>query len=659
MHPILKQFIKNIKGLTSFQTYYPKMKIRTQIFSGFLLILVLTLILAGVTIYYLSNLGNASNKILEDNYRSIKASEGMIVSLAKIDQILSKICLGSNYNDSTLVIILENEKEILQSNLLICQANASNEAESSLTRQIEKDYIKYRDNIGTFNTTTDKVGLYFTILQRQNEVIRENVVQLASINHKDLSQKDDYAQSLYFRSKIYVFLIMVLVLLIVGWAVYQVPHEIVKPINKITEKIKRISQGEYQQQIEVDSRSELGALSKAFNTMSIKLQEFEKLNIEEVQAQKSRMESIIKSLNDGLIILDEKGEIILVNSTAKSLIGRKEGHLIGYKLKWLAKNNDVLREIQASLESQERVMEGGVGERHSFLKNVNEEGKSSFYAKDIVKVYSNDESIRKFIGYIITLKDITSFKESDEAKTNFIAVVSHELKTPLSALNMSLMLLRDSRFGALNEEQEKITLSMKREVQRLVNMVTELLDLSKVESGKINLEEQAVSPKILMEYALAPVEAKFNDKGIEVVRDFEEDLPDVYVDPEKISWVLINLMTNAIRYSGEGGKVILSTRQIGQEVEFAVEDYGFGIAKEDLKRVFNKFVQLQTNGKKNKHGLGLGLAISKEVVEAHGGEIAVSSKIGQGSRFFFQVPLKKPDVKTTEEEVPSRVEVNS
>lgn len=616
------------------------MKIRTQIFSGFLLVLLLTLVLAGVTIYYLSNLGNASNKILEDNYRSVKASEGMVVSLAKIDQILSKICLGSNYNDSTLTTILENEKSILQSNLIICQENASNEEEIALVEQIENDYIKYKDNISTFRETSDPVGLYFTVLQRQNEVIRENIVQLAAINHKDLSAKDEFAQSLYFRSKIYVFLIMVLVLLIVGWAVYQVPHEIVKPITKITEKIKRISQGEYQQQIVVDSRSELGELAKAFNIMAIRLQEFEKLNIEEVQAQKSRMESIIKSLNDGLIILDEKGEIILVNSTGKSLIGLNEKQLMGRKLMHLVKNNEVLREIAASLENQEKGQDWTSGERHSFLKLVNQEGKISFYAKDIVKVYSNDESDRKFIGHIITLKDITSFKESDEAKSNFIAVVSHELKTPLSALNMSLMLLRDTRFGSLNEEQDKITASMKREVQRLVNMVTELLDLSKVESGKISLEEQAVSPKILMEYALAPVEAKFNDKGIEIVKAYEHDLPDVFVDPEKVSWVLINLMTNAIRYSQEGGKVILSTKRVNQEVEFGVEDFGPGIAKEDLKRVFNKFVQLPTNGKKNKHGLGLGLAISKEVVEAHGGEIAVTSEIGKGSRFFFRVPLE-------------------
>ncbi len=617
------------------------MKIKTQIFSGFLLILLLTLVLAGVTIYYLSNLGNASNKILEDNYRSIKASERMVVSLAKMDQILSKICLGSNYNDSTLTAILENERNILETNLVVCLNNAGNEAEKDLASQIEGEYVKYKSNLSTFRNTTDPVGLYFTVLQRQNETIRENTVQLAAINHQDLTAKDEFAQSLYFRSKIYVFLIMTLVLLIVGWAVYQVPHEIAKPISDITEKIRRISQGEYQQQITVQSQSELRELARAFNVMSIKLQEFEKLGIEKVQAQKSRMESIIKSIHDGLIILDEKGEIILVNSTAQHLINLPEQKLIGHKMEKLSHNNDVLGEISTTLIDQEKSQEWGQnGQRHGFLKIVNNDEKSSFFAKDIVKVYSSDETERKFIGHIITLKDITSFKESDEAKTNFIAVVSHELKTPLSALNMSLMLLRDKRFGELNEEQSKIATSMKREVQRLVNMVTELLDLSKVENGKISLDERPVSPEILVDYALAPVEAKFNDKGIEIVKDFGSGIPEVYVDPEKISWVLINLMTNAIRYSQEGGQVILSTRKLEHEVEFGVEDFGPGIAQGDIKRIFNKFVQLQVNGKKNKNGLGLGLAISKEVVDAHGGEIAVTSKPGQGSRFYFRIPIE-------------------
>ena len=619
------------------------MKIKAQIVSGFLFILLLTCVLAGVTIYYLSNLGAVSNRILEDNYRSIKATEGMVVSLSKVDQILSKICLGRNYNDSTLLEILNNEQEVLKNQLVICRNNLDGSEEAALFNQIEEDYADYRKNIAQFAATEDRTGLYFSVLQRLNEVIRENCVQLASINHLQLSEEDAVAQNLYLRSKIYVFLIVVLVLVIVGWALYQVPHEIVKPITDITEKIKRIAQGEYQQEIDVDSRSELGDLFRAFNTMSIKLQEFEKINIEEVQTQKSRMESIIRSMNDGLIILDEQERIVLVNDSSTQIMNLEEEQLVGKRLSALEEESRVIRELSNSLlhdtvHSSERSKDMKE-ERHNFLKVDKGEDKKSFYTKEIIKVYS-DEAQKRFSGYIIILKDITSFKESNDAKSKFIAVVSHELKTPLSALNMSLMLLRDDRFGLLSPEQEKITASMKQEVHRLVNMVTELLDLSKVENGKINLDKKKVSPAVLMEYAIAPVQAKFEEKNIKIVKHIDEHMSDILVDPEKVSWVLINFMTNAIRYSPENGKVILEAHQREDEIEFVVYDFGPGIPKEDISRVFNKFVQLSTNGSKNKNGLGLGLAISKEVVEAHGGTIAVESELGKGSKFFFRIPAE-------------------
>lgn len=621
-------------------SFYQKMKIRTQIFSGFLLILFLTLILAAATVYYLNNLGAASTKILEENYRSIKATEQIVISLSKIDQILSKVCLGSNYNDSTLITILDREKQILKNNLSIARQNVSDQEEVKLVSQMEDEYASYVHYIDDFKTTVDRVGLYFTVLQRLNEVIREDCVQLATLNHRDLSEKDDFAQGVYFRSKIIVFMIMVLVLLIVGIALYRIPHEIVKPITKITEKIRGISQGEYEQEIEVDSNSELGELATAFNNMSVRLQEFEQLNIEEVQAQKSRMESIIRSMKDGLIMLDEKEQVILVNDTCKSLCGMSEAQLIGKDLSSLADSNPVLHELEASLHKLGANLVDSQ-ESHSFLKIERDNEKPSFYTKEILKIYSKDQSSRKFLGHIITLKDITSYKESDEAKSNFIAVVSHELKTPLSALNMSLMLLSNTRFGSLNEEQKKTVSSMKQEVQRLVNMVTELLDLSRVEKGQINLEKEYINPHFLIDYAIAPVEAKFSEKQVQILRKQEESLPDIFVDPEKISWVMINLLTNALRYSTQGDKVIIKTQTSSDDmVEFSVQDFGPGISQENLKRVFNKFVQLQTNGKKNKNGLGLGLAISKEVVLAHEGQIFVESELGAWTRFYFRVPAR-------------------
>jgi signal transduction histidine kinase len=295
-------------------------------------------------------------------------------------------------------------------------------------------------------------------------------------------------------------------------------------------------------------------------------------------------------------------------------------------------------DLLASINNKE--INDGQPNTKNFIKIINDEDKQEFFAKEIVSVYDSKSTFkRKFLGHIIMLKDVTSFKKSDEAKTNFIAVVSHELKTPLSAMNMSLMLLQDERLGSLNEEQTKLASSMKKEVQRLIKMVTELLDLSKVETGTIDLEKKLVSPELLIEYSTAPVEIQLKEKDIIILRNVSKDLPEIFVDPEKISWVLINFLSNAVRYSPPGGKITVGVVINENFMEFSVSDEGPGIEPENLSKVFNKFVQIATNGKKNKSGLGLGLAISKEVIDAHEGEIAVSSEIGKGSNFYFRIPI--------------------
>ena len=174
----------------------------------------------------------------------------------------------------------------------------------------------------------------------------------------------------------------------------------------------------------------------------------------------------------------------------------------------------------------------------------------------------------KSLGYILLLKNVTYFKQSDEAKTNFIAVASHEFKTPLSAINMCLMLLQDKRFGSLNPEQDEIVASMKSEVQRLIKMVSELLDISKMETGNIELEKKLVSPHVLIDYSTAPFDAQLNEKEITLQREVDPQIPDFLADTEKISWVLINFLSNAIRYTPQGGSIIIEANSKNGQVEF-------------------------------------------------------------------------------------------
>lgn len=617
------------------------MKLRTQIFSGFVFILILFLILAGVSIYYLENVGQASERILKENYRSVKAAEELIVSLAKIDQNLAKICLGSNYNEDILLRILEREKEIFSSQLEICKSNISEVGEQQLLIKLSEQYLDYEGQLYDFNHTSDRVGLYFSVLQTRNENLRETCSNLIDLNHSALSNKDRVVQALYINAKVYVFIILIVVLLISGLAIYKFPQMIVRPILDITEKIKRVADGDYKQQIPVDSDTELGNLSKAFNVMSVKLKEFEESNLEELKAQKTRIETIIKSINDGLIILNEYKDVILANEAASEILGIPEKLLIGKNAKELSRDNSVMRSLLDSLEQSDTGNKGTAPDEEQskdYIK-IERNEKQEFYTKDVIDVQDVDNK-NKSLGYILLLKNVTYFKQSDEAKTNFIAVASHEFKTPLSAINMCLMLLQDKRFGTLNPEQDEIVVSMKSEVQRLIKMVSELLDISKMETGNIELDKKLVSPKVLIDYSASPFEGQLNEKNIIIEKVIDPDIPDFMADNEKISWVLINFLSNAIRYTPPGGKIIMEAKKLNGKVEFAVLDKGPGIAKEHHSEVFQRFVQIKSNGAKNEKGLGLGLAISKEVITKHGGEIGVNSELGAGSYFFFTLPLE-------------------
>jgi len=618
------------------------MKLRTQIFSGFIFILILFLILAGVSIYYLENVGQASERILKENYSSVKAAEELIVSLAKVDQILAKICLGSNYNEDILLKILEREKEIFSSNLEICKSNISEVGEQQLLNSLSEQYQDYEGQLYDFNYTSDRVGLYFSVLQRKNEILRDACSNLIDLNHSALSNKDRVVRTLYTNAKVYVFVILIIVLFTSGLAIYKFPQMIVRPILDITDKIKRVADGDYKQQIPVDSDTELGNLSKAFNVMSVKLKEFEESNLEELKAQKTRIETIIKSINDGLVILNESKDVILANEAASLILGIPEKQLIGKNARELSRDNSVMRDLLDSLDQKDSGNKGADLEEEQskdLIKIERQEGKQEFYTKDVIDVHDVDNQ-NKSLGYILLLKNVTYFKQSDEAKTNFIAVASHEFKTPLSAINMCLMLLQDKRFGKLNPEQDEIVVSMKSEVQRLIKMVSELLDISKMETGNIELDKKLVSPKVILDYSASPFDGQLSEKHITIKKVVDPEIPDFMADTEKISWVLINFLSNAIRYTPEGGKIVMEVKKRNGNVEFAVVDKGPGIAKQHHTKVFQRFVQLQSNGKNNEKGLGLGLAISKEVITEHGGEIGVSSKPGAGSRFFFTLPLE-------------------
>lgn len=250
----------------------------------------------------------------------------------------------------------------------------------------------------------------------------------------------------------------------------------------------------------------------------------------------------------------------------------------------------------------------------------------------------------KSAGQVYVLKNITKFKELDEAKTNFIATVSHELKTPLSSIKMSLKLLNDERVGNMNQEQLQLIGHIQEDSERLLKITGELLDLAQVETGNLQLNMVISDPMDIVNIAMDAVrfQAEQKDITLELI-GANNQLPNVNADVQKTAWVLVNFLSNALRYSSIKSKITLEVKVDTSFIEFSVRDFGKGIKEQYQKKLFDRYYQVPTDGQ-NKSGSGLGLAISKDFIEAEKGRIWVESSLGEGSRFCFTLPIASNEI---------------
>jgi len=362
--------------------------------------------------------------------------------------------------------------------------------------------------------------------------------------------------------------------------------------------------------------------------MAEKLQEYSSSSLYKLAFEKRRLETLINNMHDPIIGLDDKGRVLFVNNEALKIIGLKSEEVVGHLAITLALTNDLMKSliVGSFQDDKQKVQPIKI-----FADDI-----ESYFEKEVINITikptGEDKTID--IGNVIILRNITVFKELDFAKTNFIATVSHELKTPIASIKMSLQLLEKEETGNINEDQKQLISSIKEDSERLLKITGELLDLSQVETGKLHLTVENNSPYKITSYAVEAVKVQAEQKGIEIIIDAEENLPLVKADSEKTSWVLINFLTNAITYSSENSKISVKIKKDKSNILFEVIDRGKGIDSHYKDKIFDKYFQIPGS---HKSGTGLGLAISKEFIEAQNGIIGVKSELGLGSTFSIQL----------------------
>ncbi|MBN3039803.1 MAG: PAS domain S-box protein [Candidatus Omnitrophica bacterium] len=347
-----------------------------------------------------------------------------------------------------------------------------------------------------------------------------------------------------------------------------------------------------------------------------------------VLVEKKNTEAVIKSIADGLVVVDAEGKVIMMNPAAEKLLGSSKKEKSGKPINEGLKEEQMLTLAKKADEKGHREIE---------LSSSQNETKKIIRSSSAVIENENGETV----GMVSVLSDITKQKELDRLKANFITNVTHELRTPLIAIDKSIALLLTKDPGPLLPAQEQFLDIAKRNISRLSNLINDLLDISKLESGKIDLQLKEVSLSDLADEVIKSFETWAGTKSIIIRREFAKSLPKVQADPERIIQVFNNLVGNAIKFTPNQGRILVRLESSDSELTASIEDNGPGIPKEDIDKIFGKFYQSSLLHPTDTVGTGLGLPISKEIIDLHGGRIWVESELNQGTKFKFVLPLKK------------------
>ncbi|WP_188050501.1 histidine kinase dimerization/phospho-acceptor domain-containing protein [Flavobacterium sp. GP15] len=567
------------------------MKIKTKLNLGVGLLFLMIIILSLISAYSVFLIKIDTQNILKANYNTLEYSRNMLLSL-------EKITADKNIDFS-----------VFEKNLKRQMKNATEIGEKNANINLEKK----------FNTLKND----FSNESVKNQ-IRQDIFEIMKLNMNAIKQKSDVATHTAETANLWIAITGTLCFLIAFNLLVNLPNNIANPIKELTDSIKEIANKNYSQRVHFMNHNEFGDLAKSFNSMAEKLQEYSSSNLHKLSFEKKRLETLINNMHDPIIGLDNTGTILFVNNEALKIIGLKSSEVVGQLATTLALTNDLMKSLIVStlLDGKQKVEPMKI-----FADNI-----ESYFEKEIVNITikptGEDQTID--IGDVIILRNITVFKELDFAKTNFIATVSHELKTPISSIKMSLQILEKEDTGKMNEDQKQLITSIKEDSERLLKITGELLDLSQVETGNIHLTIENNNPYDIINYAIAAVKVKADQKAIKIIIDAQENLPFVKADTDKTAWVLINFLTNAITYSSENSTIIVKVRQENNTILFEVIDKGKGIDSHYKNKVFDKYFQIPGS---HKLGTGLGLAISKEFIEAQNGIISVKSELGLGSTF--------------------------
>jgi signal transduction histidine kinase len=584
----------------------------------FLNLLPFVVILVAVGVYAIalfSRLAESVETTVKKNYQSITAAQAMRLSLAGMEREVWGWAVGQS---PTNAAFKENQK-LFEKNLSTLLDSTSLAEQKEPNQQLTEQYGAFKTSVATLLASGKAETLHQVYEQSiVPGVLRMEVVlaKIQQINERAIMATSQNIQNVTREVTRLMIAGIIVALVISAYASYQLSRSILQPIESLTQATRELGEGKLDKPVPVVSRDELGELAGAFNKMAAQLSEYRQSTSEELVRMHRTMETTLASFPDPIFVLNREGNIELRNPAAQSLLSGLGREQLPDRLRAIAGK---------TLQTGENFLP------HSFNEAVwyRVHGEEKFFLPRVLAMRNKEEALS---GVAVVLYDVTRFRLLDAAKTNLVATVSHELKTPLTSVRMALHILCEKIVGSLTPKQEELAQAARNDAERLLRILNDLLDLARLDEGNADLRREPAAPADLLQAAAQDMAEAASLKGLKLTWSADQQLPQVSVDRQRISHVFSNFITNAIKHSPAGGEIRLSAALAeNHDVQFSVSDQGPGIPEEYQTRIFDRFFRVPGQ---TKTGAGLGLSVAREITVAHGGRIGVKSALGKGSTFF-------------------------
>ncbi|HMK35847.1 MAG TPA: ATP-binding protein [Desulfomonilaceae bacterium] len=589
---------------------------------GGLFLIILTIGIRSIFLLY--ELGDSIDVILRENYRSVVACQDMKEAIESIDRLVQFRLLGDAAAGADHI---KTHEARFDRALHIELNNITLPGEREKAYLLKDLFQNYREALRLALDSHISVDArhreYFTRLLPLYEKTKNTADEILRMNQQNMNDANDQARQRATEAIRQMYLLLIAGAVIAGAFIFLTRTWVLRPITRLIESAHDITAGNLDLVVKIDSSDEIGELSDAFNTMAESLRRVRRSRENKLAQMQNTVQQAFNELPDSVAVLDLNGRVEVATSSAAHFFGLKpDTEIRDVPLDWLATlYNQALKEGRS-------VASKGISSAIQFFVN----GEERYFLPKVVPILDKEQFPS---SVMIIISDVTQQRHEEDLKRGVISTVSHELKTPLTSVRMGVHLLLEQALGPLTQDQLDVLIAAEEDAERLHRILEDLLDIGRIESGKVPMDFHSVLPHVMCLDSAEPFQAAFKDKGINFVLELPSDLPPVWVDPIRINHVFSNLFSNALKHTAAGGTVKLSATADDDCVYFSVTDTGAGIPPEHLKRIFEQFFRLPDQD--NQSGAGLGLAIAKEIVEAHSGIITAESEIAKGSTFTFSV----------------------